>query len=188
MNNRKRLLRERLRKEYTLMDDDYKVKSDLEIISFIRNFLLYKQCSKIFLYASNANEINTLDLIQEAYTAGKTVLLPKCYSKGVMDFFEYKGRFLEGRFGICEPTGTESYIPKADDLMIIPGLSFTKDGMRLGQGGGYYDRFLEKHPCITVGLCRERFLKEELPHEWNDLPVNYVITETGIYECKNGAS
>lgn len=188
MTNPKQLLREQLRKEYALMDDDYKNNSDIKIISHIRNFVLYKKCSKIFIYASTANEIYTHDFIQEAYAAGKTVLLPKCCSKGIMDFYEYKGHFSEGRYGICEPTGTECCNPETNDLMIVPGLSFTKDGMRLGQGGGYYDRFLEKYPCVTVGLCREQFIKQELPREWNDLPVDYVITETGIFECKNGAS
>jgi 5-formyltetrahydrofolate cyclo-ligase len=97
VTNPKQLLREQLRKEYALMDIDYKNSSDLKIISHIRDFVLYKKCSRIFIYASTANEINTHDFIREAYAEGMTVLLPKCYSKGIMEFYEYKGNFLVER-------------------------------------------------------------------------------------------
>ena len=188
MNDRKRSLREQLRKEYDDLSATERIKTDDELIARVLDFPLYKKCDRVFLFASMDTEVNTRDLIHTAYDSGKTVLLPKCYGKGIMEFFAYEGSFAVGKYGILEPTGAVSHIPTADDVMILPGLSFTPYGMRLGKGGGYYDRYLEKHPCITVGLCRERFLMQELPSEWNDLPVDYVITEAGIYICKNGAS
>ena len=188
MNDPKSSLRIQLRKEYACLNDDYKTPTDKAITSLVRSFSPYLSCDRVFLFASSISEVNTYDLLQDSLTMGKTVLLPKCYGKGIMEFYEYDGSFVSGRYGIQEPTGTVAFTPSCNDIMIVPGLAFSANGTRLGQGGGYYDRYLEKHPCITVGLCRNRFLKEELPIEWNDLPVDYVITETTIYKCKNGAS
>ena len=65
------------------------------------------------------------------------------------------------------------------DLILTPGLSFDSRGGRLGQGAGYYDRYLEDYEGITVGLCREDFFQINLPKEPLDMWVKYVITEEG---------
>lgn len=188
MDDPKTLLRRQLRREYAASEQAIRDRADAELLTRILNFPLYQKAERIFLYASVGYEIKTHDLIHHAFSCGKTVLLPKCHSKGIMEFYEYTGILTVGKFGIQEPTGRHSISPRPDDLMFVPGLAFTAEGLRLGQGGGYYDRFMEKYPCTTVGLCRNAFLLKELPVEWNDLPVEYVITETGIYRCKNGAS
>ena len=188
MNNLKTELRNCLRQKYSAMTNGEREEVDRRLIAQVRQQEAYRQGERIFLYASVGYEIHTHDLIQEAFSAGKTVLLPRCYGKGEMEFYEYEGTLAVGRFGIPEPTGTVSVEPARNDVMIVPGLSFTDEGVRLGQGGGYYDRYLEKYPCVTIGLCRDAFLAKELPIEWNDLPVDFVITESCIYQCKNGAS
>lgn len=188
MNDPKSALRVLLRAEYAALDDGYKNAADAEIIARVKGFSLFENSDRMFLYASTAAEINTHNLINDAFSAGKSIFLPICQAKGIMEFYEYKDKLNVGRYGIMEPTGTRCAVPTPNDLMIVPGLAFTAEGLRIGQGGGYYDRYLEKHPCITVGLCREKHLKKELPTSWNDLPVDYVITETAVYKCKNGAS
>ena len=188
MRDRKTQLRAKLREAYAKLDDEYIKQADFELISRVMEFPLYRDCQRIFLFASVGREVNTHPLIGHAFSCGKTVLLPKCHAKGRMEFYEYNGSLTDGRFGIPEPTGETAVIPASEDLMILPGLSFTISGIRMGQGGGYYDRFLEKYPCITVGLCRNVFIQKDIPTMWNDLPVDYVITETTVYKCKNGAS
>ena len=57
--------------------------------------------------------------------------------------------------------------------------------MRLGQGGGYYDRFLAAHPDVSaVCLCRAELLQEKVPTEWNDMAVDIVITEKEIIRTR----
>ena len=65
--------------------------------------------------------------------------------------------------------------------MLIPALAYDRTGRRLGRGGGYYDRFLARVDCCTVGLIRAAFLLDALPAEWNDVPVSAVITEDGVF-------
>ena len=55
-------------------------------------------------------------------------------------------------------------------------------GQRLGQGGGYYDRFLSNYRGGTVLLCREKLIREEIPLEPHDYPIPWVLTEVGLYE------
>ena len=98
---------------------------------------------------------------------------------GAMDFALYDGALVEGLYGIPEPgPDAERVEPESGDIIIVPALCFDRQGYRLGQGGGYYDRWLELHPGLfSVGLCRERFLQERVPREAHDMCVRCVVTE-----------
>lgn len=71
-------------------------------------------------------------------------------------------------------------------IVIIPGLSFSLNGSRLGFGAGYYDRYFNKKPSrkniIKIGVCFHRYLSEYLPKEPHDLTLDYVITDKIIIE------
>ena len=68
------------------------------------------------------------------------------------------------------------------DLILVPGLAFTKDGARLGRGGGYYDRLLANCPAHTrrIGVCFATQLVASLPVEPHDQRVERVITESSF--------
>lgn len=185
MNDIKKELRRQIRAELNNLSFENGKTLDARLICNLLGNNLYKECNRIFLYASVGREIDTRDLIRIAYEKhGKKIALPKCKSDGIMEFYPYDGELIEGKYHIPEPFETEVVYPQPLDIMIVPGLAFNKFGYRIGQGGGYYDRYLERYPCITIGLCREQFLMEEIPTMWNDIPVDYVITENATYNCK----
>ena len=102
-----------------------------------------------------------------------------------MQFARYDGALVPGRFGIPEPPrGAQILLPQPCDLMLVPALAYDRTGRRLGRGGGYYDRFLARVDCCTVGLIRAAFLLDALPAEWNDMPVSAVITEDGVLQTQ----
>ena len=75
------------------------------------------------------------------------------------------------------------------DLILVPGLCFDSKGNRLGQGGGYYDRYLAQArqagtAVPTVALCREMLVMPSLPGGVHDQRVDFVITEKGISRCR----
>jgi len=120
-------------------------------------------------------------ILAQARRCGKTVALPVTQPDGQMRFARYDGALVPGRFGIPEPPrSARTLLPQPGDLMLVPALAYDRAGRRLGRGGGYYDRFLARVDCCTVGLIRAAFLLDALPAEWNDVPVSAVITEDGV--------
>jgi len=106
-----------------------------------------------------------------------------------MEFFEITGfSDLEpGYFGILEPREgcRRACCPEA--VMIVPGAAFSRDGKRLGRGGGFYDRFLEREPKHKkIAAAYEYQMMETLPSEVYDVPVDMVVTEKQCYICRTG--
>jgi len=88
----------------------------------------------------------------------------------------------------CAATGRLAAVPEADidptwpDVVVVPGLAFTTDGDRLGQGGGWYDRFLSqvRSDCTSIGVCFAEQIVDALPVEAHDVVVDHVVTDRGV--------
>ncbi|WP_419574139.1 5-formyltetrahydrofolate cyclo-ligase, partial [Ruminococcus sp.] len=126
----------------------------------IKSLAEYKNADTIFCYVSTEKEINTIPLLQEILDSGKRLGVPKCTGKGIMDAYEIQNleQLKIGSYGILEP-GEECDIildPTEIQFAIIPCISCNRKGERLGHGGGYYDRYLEKMPedCEKAILLR----------------------------------
>ena len=85
----------------------------------------------------------------------------------------------------CDADGKETAVPEDlvdpgwPDVVVVPGLAFTTRGERLGQGGGWYDRFLPqvRSDCTTIGVCFGPQLVESLPTEPHDVRLDHVVTD-----------
>ncbi len=98
----------------------------------------------------------------------------------------------------CRSAGLDTAVPDDvplvaptwPDVVIVPGLAFTRDGDRLGQGGGWYDRFLEgrRRECVTIGVGFDVQLVETLPVEPHDITLDHVVTESGRVGASSGSS
>ena len=75
--------------------------------------------------------------------------------------------------------------PESFDLVIIPGVAFDRQGGRLGYGKGYYDRFLEQTTAFRLALAFNFQVLEKVPTEKHDVPMNGILTESGIIEVNN---
>jgi 5-formyltetrahydrofolate cyclo-ligase len=87
-------------------------------------------------------------------------------------------------FGIWVPENPEFTAPEAIDVLLVPGLAFDKQGYRLGFGGGYYDRYLNRvrTNAFTIGIGFDCQLTEALPREAFDKKLCALCTESGIIE------
>ena len=76
--------------------------------------------------------------------------------------------------------------PQSVDVVIVPGLAFTPGGDRLGQGGGWYDRFLVRvrPDCVTIGVGFESQLVATLPTEPHDVVLTMVASEAEVVRCR----
>ncbi len=141
---------------------------------------------KIGLYFAVRGEVGT-DLIRtRCLAAGAWLYYPRMCDDRTLAFFRHleKEGWERGRFGIREPPivpGREG-VRRGFDLIVVPGLAFDAAGRRLGQGHGYYDRFLHGlgGTATTVGLAFARQLVPEVPVDSWDVAVDAVVTEEGV--------
>lgn len=82
------------------------------------------------------------------------------------------------RYGLRRPAPPILELaPASLDVVLVPGVAFTRDGRRLGRGGGYYDRFLTALPPTVhlIGVCHLEQLRDDLPSEPHDVRVHEVV-------------
>lgn len=162
-----------------------KEEKDSAIYNFLAESDLYKNADRIMFYISMADEVDTKTIINRAFADGKSVFVPKVISKTEMKACQLTGDecFEKSSLGVAEPENPVFADGKEMDLIFVPGIAFNSDGVRLGFGGGYYDRYLKDLSCNTVGLCYEVCLADDLVKDEYDVNVKYIITEKGIVNC-----
>ena len=138
-----------------------------------------EHAGSVFVYVSSGSEVRTHELIAALLGRGKTVAVPRVLPEpGAMRpvVIHALDDFAPGRFSIPEPT-THGPLDETPDVTIVPGLAFTRTGERLGQGGGYYDRYLNQHPATyKIGLCFNEQITDTLPLAEHDVHMDEVVT------------
>ena len=140
----------------------------------------------IALYYPSNFELNVLKVLDLKYFIDQMILLPVAEKNNSMNFYQWKknGVLTVNEFGILEPIKAEAKIP---DVILVPLLAFDKDKFRLGYGKGYYDRYLNKYikqykkDIMTVGVAFSFQKHNKLPINKNDVKLDFIITEKGIY-------
>ena len=166
------------------LEEVYCLDSDRKIFEKITHMEAYRRASCIFCYVSVGTEPDTLALLQDAWSQNKRTVVPRCIGKGIMELCEIKSLddLESGHYNIPEPKKECPVIQASEiDFGIIPCLSCDRQRNRLGHGGGYYDRYLAGTDFLSVALCREKLLLDEVCMEEYDLPVDVVVTEDHIY-------
>ena len=150
------------------------------------NYLIDIDFSAIFCYLSTADETPTWDLVKHLHaTSDITVTCPRIVDKTTMIAVPLKGldQLERGPLGIYTSRETEPCKQRID-VAIVPGLAFTPTGARLGYGGGYYDRWFDKHPaCYRIAVCYEGQMLDTLPTETHDVNMHAIVTEKRVYQC-----
>lgn len=149
----------------------------------------WKQSETIGLVLSKKFEVDTLEIIKQAWLEGKKVAIPKCIPDGrKMEFYIFTS-FDQTEvvyYGLQEPIVEETeYVEKHFiDTIVVPGLAFSKNGSRLGFGGGYYDRYLSNYEGNVLSLVYECQLESNIPMEAHDIVIPKIITENNVFEEK----
>ncbi|WP_371678164.1 5-formyltetrahydrofolate cyclo-ligase [Streptomyces sp. NBC_01276] len=144
-------------------------------------------------YVSVGAEPGTHELLDALRAAGKRVLLPLLLPDNDLDWAAYEGpgslaeAAHPGKMRLLEPSGPAlgPEAVTAADAVLLPGLAVDGRGMRLGRGGGSYDRVLARleragtHPALVVLLYDEEVVAR-VPEEPHDHPVQAVATPSGV--------
>ncbi|WP_187373162.1 5-formyltetrahydrofolate cyclo-ligase [Bacillus rubiinfantis] len=145
----------------------------------------WKQATTIGLTVSNFPEVDTFQIIRKAWETGKKVVVPKCDTTKKTLSFRMLTKFSQLEsvyYGLWEPVVslTTEVFPAQIDLLLVPGLAYSRSGSRLGFGGGYYDRFLALYSGPTVSLAFDEQIIPHIPVEQYDLPVAQIITPSEV--------
>lgn len=174
------------------IDPATKAALDARILERLAGFGIYADAALVLAYVSYGNEVDTRAVIESALASGKRVAVPRVLPhKHKMDFYEIDGMddlaegfkgILEPKRGLCSPLGTVDLL---GSVCLVPGLVFDAAGHRIGYGGGYYDRFLQFYPGDKIALARSTQVSSNpLPTESRDVPVDFIVTDHGVWHCR----
>ncbi len=138
-----------------------------------------ERAATVMAYWGVGWELDTAPLIGALLARGKRVALPRCLPRRGMEARAITGPedLQAGGFGLLEPGEHCPVVPRqALDVILVPNVLCDRENYRLGQGGGYYDRFLAGYEGFTVCICPGERLVERLPREQCDVPVRLVVT------------
>ena len=171
-------LRKQVLHEMKAISQEQKQFIDQALTEQLLQHPFYQEAKVIATYLSFPHEFQTQELIEQALKDGKKVLIPKTYPKGRMNFVVYDPQQLvKTSFGLLEPQGDLEVVDASQiDLIHVPGLAFTREGYRIGYGGGYYDRYLKHftgHTLSTVYPCQ---IRDFIPED-HDIPVQEVLID-----------
>jgi 5-formyltetrahydrofolate cyclo-ligase len=181
---RKQGLREELTARRKAMTPDLIDGRGLKVQSRFLASPYYQKARTVALYAPIRGEVPTRDILIAALQDEKIVCYPLSHVHGrILSFRAIKSEAeLEpGRLGVREPSNSAELIPVDQiDLFVVPGLGFTRDGKRLGRGGGYYDATLRAASARSrrVGLAFNDQIVPAMPTNTDDVDMDLVVTET----------
>ena len=156
----------------------------------------YQAAPTVLWYLDCRSELRTRHALPQALASDKRIIVPYCTvdeagaNKLGLWWLQSMDELIIGKWKILEPPherwgepGKELQ-PEEIDLVIVPGVGFSRTGGRMGNGQGYYDRLLDRvrSDCKLIGLCYESQLFDDLIVGPHDVFMDKVVTERAVYQ------
>ena len=159
IKNKKDILRNEILRKRDELSLSERINKSLEIAAGLLRISEIIKSESIFTYVSFRSEVNTISMIEDFISQGKSVCVPftdmkkkiiiPCAVKSI------ENDLVKSRLGIPEPSAEKinPVSPDEIDIMIVPGAVFSINGCRIGYGGGYYDRFMHHRAIPSYALA-----------------------------------
>lgn len=136
----------------------------------------------VAVYSPLNTEVDPIPIALRLAALGRRIVWPRLPGSGrLLEFAACDlGALVRGPLGALEPPPDAAAVPHGElEAVIMPGVAFSEDGLRLGRGGGYYDATLKHVPtgALRVGLGFDVQVVPALPREPHDVPLDLVLTE-----------
>jgi len=155
----------------------------------------YQRARTVLWYIDCRSELRTKHALPAALASGKRIVVPYCTvdeagaNKLGLWWLQSMDELIVGKWKILEPPRErwgepgKEIPPELIDFAIIPGVGFSRQGGRMGNGQGYYDRLLPqlRRDCPLVALCYECQLFDDLIVGPHDVFMDKVVTERAVY-------
>lgn len=162
------------------MTEDQVFEESEEIARRLFNSDIYKSAKRVFSYYSINNEVDTRDINRIILKDKKKLALPVCIDDYNLEFHQIDDltQVERGVLNIPIPKKKNKIVPQSYDIMLMPGILFSKTGYRIGYGKGYYDRYLSDKKIFKIGLTYDNLLIDDINHSEFDVKADYIITQT----------
>ena len=181
MSEVKRALRSELIAARARIAQDERWTRSLAIADRIEQVPAFREARVVSLYAPLGTEVDSSEIARRALARGARVVYPRTVPGDRRLAFARAepGALVRGPLGAMEPpAGAPEVALEEIDCVVMPGVAFSQDGLRLGRGGGYYDATLKRMPrAARVGLGFDAQLVATLPREPHDVPLDAIVTE-----------
>lgn len=173
----KAALRRAIREKKRAMTEEEIVSRSEKLGELLARSEAYQAAKTVYGYLPYNQEVRTVPMLEQALRDGKKVAVPKIYGDTMKFLYlDDLSKVEKNEMGIPEPIADEPVAEDKTALVLMPGLAFTKQGDRMGYGGGFYDRFLAEEPDHpTLALCYAFQIVDTLPTEEFDIPVDTVL-------------
>jgi 5-formyltetrahydrofolate cyclo-ligase len=176
----KQSLRAEARRFLAGLDSERKRAEGQKILSHLRSWDAWIAAQTICAFTALPSEPDVLT----PWPGGKKIILPRVVGSNMrLHLVDNSEVLVAGSFGILEPAPSAPLALAKADIILVPGLAFDRSGVRLGRGGGYYDRLLTDFEGLRVGVCFEESVLEGIPAEPHDALMDFLMTPGGIISC-----
>lgn len=186
----KREIRARmLAKRKALAPEEYAARSGA-VLARLLTLPEFSRAPLVLTYvASKDQEVDTRPLFPRLSAEERGIGVPRVLGRGAMEWRRVRqlSELAPGRFGILEPQDGSPVLESFPEgtVVLVPGIAFSRQGDRIGYGGGYFDRFLRRFSGIPIGLAFDFQVVKQLNADAHDVPVSIVVTESAVY-CRTG--
>lgn len=186
----KQELRKRLKAIRNAIPGENRAEKNSRITKQLLSADWYDKADIILVYAAVQSEADLASFCETAWKSGKSLFFPKVLGKE-MEFYgiESWSQLAPGAFSVMEPDtehhNLKLYHNSLQGIILVPGVAFSREGYRIGYGGGYYDRFLAKHDSLyTVGIAFAEQMVDFFAAEPHDCRMKEVVTDREVC-CRN---
>lgn len=188
----KQSIRKRILAQREQLPEDARADYSAAITGRLLELPAYRQAEALLGYMNFGSEFESSLWVEHALSEGKRLALPKVNRHtNHLDLYwvdDPEIQLAAGLWGIREPVveRCERLVsPEEIEFALLPGVAFTRDGARLGYGGGYYDKLLAgmaQRPVLAAAAFALQ-IAEQLPQEATDIKVEWIITERETIAC-----
>lgn len=188
----KQSIRQRIRAERGQLPADIRAAHSAAIVDRLLQLPEYRQAETVLGYMNFGAEFASELWAERTLAEGKRLVLPKVnHHTNHLDLYfveDFENQLAQGLWGIREPVVERCERLNAlneVEFVLLPGVAFTREGARLGYGGGFYDKLLARmpHRPALVAAAFSLQIVEQLPQEATDIKVERIVTEQETISC-----
>ena len=175
----KPVIREHMIQTLKKMPSKQKQQKETVILQLLFSSQIWQTAESVGVIRSLPFEFDTAAIFAKGFEQNKRIAVPKAQQKKLQFYHvEPATRYETSAFGVEEPISEQE--AHHLDLLIVPGLAFSKTGYRIGFGGGYYDRFLSAFDGKTVSLVFGEQFNDQWTPDVFDIPIDKIYTDSII--------